>query len=160
MSQKSYILQFCCKNDTLTEMNELENFKTILTQKGASVTKTRLMLFRTLQELDRPAKTGEIVKKTPSVNRTSVYRTLELFSELGITTTIIRGWTPLTELAEPFKAHHHHVTCSVCGASESIESETLEDVLQVVAARHGYTLDQHMVELTGVCATCRAKKKR
>ncbi|MGO3701698.1 MAG: Fur family transcriptional regulator [Candidatus Saccharimonadales bacterium] len=135
-------------------MNEVENFKTILIEKGASVTKTRLALFHTLQQMNKPAKTGEIAKQTPSVNRTSVYRTLELFAELGITTTIVRGWTPLVELAEPFKAHHHHIVCRNCGVSQSIESETLEDVLAVVAKRHGYTLEQHTVELTGLCSAC------
>lgn len=166
-------LRFFCKNVAIyihiavllqkyytVFMSEVEKLKTILTEKGASITKPRLAVFQTLQELDQPAKTGEIAKRTPSIDRTSVYRTLELFAQLGITTTIIRGWTPLTELAEPFKAHHHHIMCKTCGAHESIESETLEDILQVVAGRHGYTLKQHTVELTGQCAACQTKGKK
>lgn len=136
-------------------MSEIEKFKTILADKGASVTKPRLAIFQTLHAADEPLKAGEIARRTPSVDRASVYRTLELFSALGITTTIIRGWTPLTELTEPFKAHHHHIVCTQCGVSNTIESDTLEDILQLIASRQGFVLDEHTVELSGLCKDCR-----
>lgn len=120
-----------------------------------SVTSARKSIFETLSLADEPLKNGEIARRTPSVDRASVYRTLELFSELGITETIIRGWTPLTELAEPFKTHHHHIICEQCGKVVEIENETLEDILQLVASRHDFTLKKHIVELNGTCQQCK-----
>lgn len=132
------------------------SFAKILKDNSVSVTTTRRAIFQTLLSTDTPLKNGEIARRTPSVDRASVYRTLELFSKLGITETIIRGWTPFTELAEPFKAHHHHITCEQCGRIVEIENNTLEDVLALIAGRHSFTLSKHTVELSGVCADCQA----
>lgn len=131
-----------------------QKFIQILKENRVSTTSARQAIFKTLLEADHPLKNGEIARRTPSVDRASVYRTLELFSNLGITETIIRGWTPLTELAEPFKAHHHHLVCERCGSVIEIENETLEDVLQLVATRHQFILKKHTVELSGVCSNC------
>ena len=133
-----------------------DHFLELLKTNGVSATSARKSIFQTLHEADTPLKNGEIAKRTPSVDRASVYRTLELFSKLGITETIIRGWTPLTELAEPFKPHHHHITCDSCGRVVEIENETLEDVLSLVASRYDFKLHSHIVELSGLCDECRS----
>lgn len=138
--------------------NHSDNFATILKSSGVSVTTARRAIFQTLLDTDEPLKNGEIARRTPSVDRASVYRTLELFAKLSITETIIRGWTPFTELAEPFKAHHHHISCEQCGKIVEIENNTLEDVLGLIAGRHHFTLSKHTVELTGTCSDCLGKK--
>ncbi len=132
-----------------------DKFAQILKKNNVSLTTTRKAIFATLLRSEKPLKKGEIARLTPSVDRASVYRTLELFSRLGITTTIVRGWTPFTELAEPFKAHHHHITCDQCGMIVEIENDTLEDVLSLIAGRHNFTLTKHTVELSGLCDQCR-----
>ena len=136
-------------------MSELDQFKQLLTAHSASVTQPRLRVFETLQSAQEPMKTGEIARRTEGVNRASVYRTLELFASLGITTTIMRGWIPYTELAEPFKIHHHHAACRTCARQFEIESDILEEAVRTVAERNGFILEQHTIELAGICADCR-----
>lgn len=131
-----------------------QDFEYILKTAGHSVTNPRRRVFETLQHANKPLKNGEIAAQTRQVDRASVYRTLELFALLGITTTTIRGWTPFTELAEPFKPHHHHMICEHCGRVEEIASDTLEDVLSLVATRHQFKLKSHTVELSGQCVSC------
>lgn len=138
-------------------MTDTTHFSELLQANSLSVTAPRKAIFETLLAAEKPLKNGEIARRTPSVDRTSVYRTLELFATLGITQTTIHGWTPLTELAEPFKPHHHHIVCEQCGRVVEIENDTLEDVLSLIASRHNFTLTKHMVELTGTCAECRQK---
>ena len=133
-----------------------DKFVTILKEAGVSVTSVRRAIFEALSNADKPLKNGEIAALVPSVDRASVYRTLELFAKLGITVTIVRGWTPFTELAEPFKAHHHHIICEQCGRVVEIENDTLEDVLGLIAKRHDFVLTKHTVELSGLCGSCRA----
>lgn len=135
--------------------HELE---TILKNAGQSVTKPRRAVFETLARADEPLKNGDIARRTPSVDRASVYRTLDLFTKLGVTTTTIRGWTPFTELAEPFKPHHHHMICELCGHTKEIANDTLEDVLALIANRHTFALKQHIVELSGVCNKCATRR--
>ena len=132
-----------------------QDFESILKDAGQSVTKPRRAVFDTLSHADEPLKNGDIARRTPDVDRASVYRTLELFTKLGVTTTTIRGWTPFTELAEPFKPHHHHMICEQCGCVEEIASDTLEDVLTLIANRHEFSLKSHTVELSGICITCK-----
>ena len=132
-----------------------DNFAKILKSSGVSVTKARQAIFQTLLVAKEPLKNGEVARLTPNVDRASVYRTLELFARLGITQTTIRGWTPLVELAEPFKPHHHHITCEQCGKVVEIENSMLEDVLGLIATRHDFTLAEHIVELTGKCSDCK-----
>lgn len=131
-----------------------DKFESILKDNNVSVTTVRRAIFNALAQADKPLKNGEIATLVPAVDRASIYRTLELFNRLGLTTTIIRGWTPFTELAEPFKAHHHHIVCEQCGKVVEIENDTLEDVLGLIAKRHNFTLTKHVVELTGTCAQC------
>ncbi len=137
---------------TLHYMNQ--EFEAILKQAGQSITRPRRAIFAALAEADTPLKNGEIAARVPLIDRASVYRTLELFSTLGITTTTIRGWTPFTELSEPFKPHHHHMICERCGHAEEIASDTLEDVLTLIANRHTFALKSHTVELAGICKAC------
>ncbi len=132
----------------------LDQLRAILKSHNVSVTSARIAVFSTLHSAEQPLKNGDIVRLTPTVDRASVYRTLELFTDLGITETTIRGWTPFTELSEPFKPHHHHLICENCGHVEGIENETLEDVLELIATRHQFSLKRHLVELTGLCANC------
>lgn len=133
-------------------------FLQILKENNVSGTTSRKAIFETLLRADEPLKNGEVARRTPSVDRATVYRALELFRELGITETIVQGWTPLTELAEPFKSHHHHIACEQCGSIEAIENDTLEDILRLVASRHNYILKKHVVELSGVCSRCQRER--
>lgn len=134
--------------------SELDRFREILRSSGASVTRARRAIFETLLRSDRPLKNGEIASLTPSVNRASVYRTLEIFDRLGITTTTRRGWTPLTELAEPFKPHHHHLHCTNCQEIIAINTPELERLIEKLARSNSYQMTSHHIELYGVCPAC------
>lgn len=134
------------------------DFIAILRAAGQSVTKPRQAVFDTLKEAKLPLNNGEITRRTLGVDRTSVYRTLELFARLGITTTTIRGWKVFTELAEPFKPHHHHIACTKCGTIQEIANDTLEDILNIIAGRYNFVLSGHTVELVGLCRSCRLRQ--
>lgn len=137
-------------------MDDLERFKDIIIKNGSSVTKTRLMLFHTLKNIKKPAKISEIATITPTVNKVSVYRTLELFSRLNITETSIQGRTLLVELAGPFRPHRHRIICLCCSKINYVESKALEETLQHIASQEKYTLEQHTVELSGLCRSCQS----
>lgn len=136
---------------------ESERFKEILRSNGVSVTAARSKIFDTLLKSDRPLKNGEVAARTPEVNRASVYRALELFDRLGITTTMMRGWIPFVELAEPFKPHHHHLQCTKCHELIAVDTPELEELIDRIAATHGYQLITHYVELSGLCSQCFSK---
>jgi Fur family ferric uptake transcriptional regulator len=98
---------------------------------------------------------AELVAACPGVDRASVYRTSEVFESLQVIVRIPTGWKYRLELGEAFHEHHHHATCSSCGASIALpEDQALEKRLQALAKRRNFTLATHQIELTGTCESC------
>ncbi|BDV32353.1 Fur family transcriptional regulator [Microbacterium terricola] len=50
--------------------------------------------------------------------------------------------------------HHHHLICRSCGRTVEIEATEVEQWAQRVAATHGFTAAEHVVDIFGLCATC------
>ena len=51
-------------------------------------------------------------------------------------------------------ALHHHLICRSCGLTVEIEAHPVEEWARSVAAEHGFTDPQHIVDVFGVCAAC------
>ena len=91
------------------------------------------------------------------VGRATVFRTLEVLEALG---AIERLDLPSGGHAyvgcEP--AHHHHVVCSRCGRTSEIADAGLRSVVREVARQTGYRIDEHRLELFGLCPACLAAR--
>lgn len=89
------------------------------------------------------------------IGRATVFRTLDVFVALG---AVERLDLPTGGHAyvgcEP--AHHHHVVCSRCGRSTEIEDAGLRSVVRDVERQTGYRVDEHRLELFGLCPACQA----
>lgn len=137
----------------------LTRFAKTLKDAGHSVTKTRQTVFRELLS-EEPVSLHELVNRCSGVNRSSVYRTLPLFEQLGIVNRIQQGWKYTLELSEAYNTHHHHVTCIRCGTTVPIiESEDIEHAIHDLAAEAGYTIASHLLEIRGFCAKCAAAQQ-
>jgi Fur family ferric uptake transcriptional regulator len=93
------------------------------------------------------------------VGRATVFRTLDVLEGLGV---VERLDLPSGEHAyvgcEP--AHHHHVVCSGCGRATEIVDVGLGPILREVARQTGYRVDDHRLELFGLCPACLATRPR
>lgn len=135
-------------------MSSQSTFERALKDNRVSLTKPRQAVFEALQH-HKSLTMAELTAACPAVDRASVYRTSELFEKLGIIMRIPTGWKYRLELGEAFHEHHHHATCSVCGASIALpEDPALEKRLQELAKRRNFTLVSHQIELTGTCESC------
>jgi len=89
-----------------------------------------------------------------SLGRATVFRNLDLFTELG---ALERLDLPNGEHAyvacEP-EQHHHHVVCRRCGKSVEVADGSLQSVVAEIARRSGYSIDAHRLELFGTCPQC------
>lgn len=50
--------------------------------------------------------------------------------------------------------HHHHLICRSCGTTVEITADDVEAWAQSVAAQHGFTRPQHIVDVFGYCPDC------
>jgi Fur family ferric uptake transcriptional regulator len=52
--------------------------------------------------------------------------------------------------------HHHHLVCSGCHRVVELGDCELDPWLDRLSAVHGFVATAHRLEVTGVCASCRA----
>jgi Fur family ferric uptake transcriptional regulator len=50
--------------------------------------------------------------------------------------------------------HHHHLICRNCGVTVEIEADAVERWAKAVAAEHGFTQPEHVVDVFGLCPQC------
>ena len=86
----------------------------------------------------------------------TVYRTLAMLASEEVVDSLRTpdGETVYRRCAQ--SGHHHHLVCRKCGRAVEIDGPGVETWASRVAARQGFSDVQHTLELTGVCAECRA----
>jgi Fur family ferric uptake transcriptional regulator len=91
-----------------------------------------------------------------SVGRASVYRILELLSELRLLQRIDVGQgVARYERHQPDGDHHHHLVCDSCGRVAPFEDPQLEQAIERVSRSLSFAVDDHDVVLHGSCSDCR-----
>ena len=93
-----------------------QEIKTLLKEQGFNATKTRLAVFKALLA-HQPASMNQLVTAVPSADRATVYRTVQLYVDLGIAKKVHTGFKYRIELGDSFQEPHHHLSCMRCGTS-------------------------------------------
>ncbi|HEU4701907.1 MAG TPA: Fur family transcriptional regulator [Conexibacter sp.] len=105
----------------------------------------------TAQEID-----DRLRARGRSVGRASVYRILELLTELRLVQRIDVGQgVARYERHQPDGDHHHHLVCDHCGRVAPFEDPALEQAIERVSRRLSFAVDDHDVVLHGACGDCR-----
>ncbi|MBP1705101.1 MAG: ferric uptake regulator, Fur family [Chloroflexi bacterium] len=87
------------------------------------------------------------------VGRATIFRAIELFESLGV---VERVDLPAGDHAYVacVSHHHHHVICTTCGRSTEVEDVGIEALARTVGRRTGFRVDEHRLELFGICPDC------
>jgi Fur family ferric uptake transcriptional regulator len=133
-----------------------DTFKQLLKTNGQSVTKARLQVFEALLGQE-PLAMHTLVERAGQVDRASVYRAVDLFERLGIVQRLNTGWKYKLELSDRFAEHHHHLTCTQCGQTISMNEAELETLITKLAASHRFRPNAHQIEIQGLCEQCQLK---
>ncbi|WP_242613160.1 Fur family transcriptional regulator [Herbihabitans rhizosphaerae] len=99
-----------------------------------------------------------VQRVTPTVNITTIYRTLELLERLGV----VRH-THLGHGAPTYSAHEHehvHLACHSCGKVDEVPRDVMDDLTETLLRRNGFTLDASHLALSGTCRDCATKGAR
>jgi Fe2+ or Zn2+ uptake regulation protein len=128
----------------------------VLHSRGQRVTPQRLVIHRTLQELNRHVSAEEVLgaveERLPNVSLPTVYSTLELLEELGLVRRV--GEIGGRVLFDSRLDDHHHAACSQCGRVEDIDVP-VDASAAVTAARHaGFSDARAGLVVTGLCRDC------
>lgn len=131
----------------------------VLEKRGMSNTKTRRIVFHLLANSQKPLSPAEIILGSKgAMDKTTVYRSLDLFEKIGIVKQVTIGWKQKYELSDTFSHHHHHMSCVICGKIISFEeSYKLSAELERLEEAYRFIIDEHTIELRGRCSSCRSK---
>lgn len=129
-------------------------FENALREQSLSITRPRQAVFEALQH-HKNLTMSELVKACSVADRASIYRTVDVLEKIGVIVRIPTGWKYRLELGEAFHEHHHHATCTECGASIALpEDKILEKRLNELAQQRRFRLRSHQIELVGLCESC------
>ena len=95
-------------------------------------------------------------RSVPGLTQPTVYRTLEFLAANGLAwqSNMANGHL-VYELAE---RNHNHIVCRECGNQVEIDPRVLDGAYRKLEAITGYSVDQHHVNLSGLCPRCRNTK--
>ena len=96
-----------------------------------------------------------VQSKMPKVNKSTIYRTLELLEETGCVFKSRADNRFIYHSAE--EGHHHHLECRKCGKTIDCEENLVLPVERSLVEKYGFWPDfKHMV-IKGLCDTCHKK---
>jgi Fur family ferric uptake transcriptional regulator len=85
----------------------------------------------------------------------SVYRMVDRLAEQGLVQRIDIGDGIVRYEPAHTAEHHHHLVCDACGKVEPFADPSLEQAIEAVEERSGFSVVAHEVLLRGLCGDCR-----
>ncbi len=135
------------------------DFMEYLRAKGLKTTQQRDVILDEFLRAGSHLSTEELYlrlrRKHPSIGYATVHRALKLFAESGIAEQRHFGDGQARYEATGQNEHHDHLICTACGRILEFEDPRIEQLQDEVAARHGFTIERHRLELYGLCKDCR-----
>lgn len=136
-------------------------FKELLREKGLKVTRQRILILEILEQQAGEHITAEELYEAvrgeyPEIGLATVYRTIQLFLELGLinSVTLGDGCVRYEMESREEQHHHHHIVCLRCGKVLSFGEDLLESLEQRIMEDTGFQILDHEVKFYGYCGAC------
>ena len=145
----------------------LKKIKQQLHESGFKLTPQREATVLVLLENEKDHLSAEniyflVKQKSPEIGLATVYRTLEILTELRIVDKVSfdDGLARYDLRKEGAKHFHHHLLCLECGNIEEVEEDLLGEVEIVVEQRYNFIVKDHRLTFHGICQECQRKIKK
>ncbi len=144
----------------------VQDLRAKLSERGYKMTPQRKEILKIFVEhSDKHHMSAEDVynllrKSDSEIGLATVYRALDLLSELGILVQVEFGdGCARYELntADPKVHHHHHLICVKCKRVIEFEEDLLDDLETTIAEESGFRILNHEVKFFGYCKDCQSQ---
>jgi Fur family ferric uptake transcriptional regulator len=134
-----------------------------MAEAGHLYTRGRRLVMDVLDRLGAPSTIPTILNSEPRLKQSSLYRNLAVLQESGLVTRVDvgdeRAYYELSEAVT--QDHHHHLVCRECRSVVDVAlpgptERTLDKAFTTAASDAGFALEEHRVDLVGVCSECRS----
>lgn len=112
------------------------------------LTKPRLLIAKYLDKKDGIFCAQELNKKITTIDRVSIYRTLELMQKNYIINPVINLQGEQYYEKNDDQHHHHHIVCTVCQKTECV------DCAEPKIKKTNFINLNHLLIFTGICRSC------
>lgn len=145
---------------------KIEKIKQQLQSQGYKLTPQREATLRVLLENEEDHLSAEdvfmLVKdKAPEIGLATVYRTLELLSDMHVLEKMNFGdGVARYDLRnDSSHHHHHHLICVQCGAVDEIMEDWLGPLEERLEQQFHFSVLDHRLDFQGICYRCNGKGK-
>ncbi len=139
----------------------MEKLKERIKNKKYKLTTQRQTILQAFLDADENHLCAEdvyiLVKKVaPEIGLATIYRTLDLFTELDLLKRLDFGdGRNRYELNDEGLAHfHHHLICTRCGAVKEFEDDLLETLETIIEKKLNFKTLDHQLKVYGYCSDC------
>lgn len=141
----------------MSQLSSRNRLALLLNRAGHKYTKPREAVAEVLLEAHRHLSAPEIIEAVadidPAVGRMTVYRTLDLFTRLGLIRPVFQEGTTARYVVMA-DGHHHHVICQSCGRVIHFDQCPLDELTSYLEAKYNCTISGHLLEFFGRCDQC------
>ena len=128
-----------------------------LKEMGHRLTPQRIAILGVLHDSDGHITAEDIFVRVRArhrtVNRSTVYRTLELLTKLGLVVETDFGEGRLV-YHHIEKGHHHHLICRECGRVTDVDESVFAPFEELLIRRFQFVADIRHLAISGHCLHC------
>jgi Fur family ferric uptake transcriptional regulator len=144
-----------------------DHLKELLGEKGLKITTQRRVVYDILNEKEdehlSPEEIYESIRhNNPKIGIATIYRTLQLFEEIGLVIKLNFGdGCNRYEILSPHcnDIHqHHHLICKNCGKIIEVKEDLMSSLEEMIEKQYNFEIINHVVKFTGICSQCRNKE--
>lgn len=147
-------------------VSPLDKFQEFLKTKDLRLTRERTIIveevFSDHEHFDADQLVTRVSQATNQnrVSRSTVYRTLELLVEAGLLRKVARPNDREVYEHDYGYPQHDHMICGKCGELIEFRNQSISNLLDQVAAQHGFRISGHRLEVYGKCDKCSRTQRR
>lgn len=128
-----------------------------LAARGLRLTRQRRAVLEAVAQSDSSVSPVQVFDsartRVPELGLTTVYRTLDVLSEIGALRRV-HGPDRCETFVPAGARHGHTVVCSECGRVTEFTDCDMKAVVEAAALQTGYRITDHFLQLAGVCTAC------
>ena len=141
----------------MTAPSTAEGLADELRDQGYKITTPRFQVIEHVAGREQNFTAEELAGELSAIGRATVYRTIKLMLDQGILCRLIMGDGSVSYRMS-HKAHHHHLVCVTCGATEDIDLGDVEAVMGHIRDASDYEVLSHRIEVYGFCPDCKQRQ--
>ncbi len=130
---------------------------TVLKKKGLRLTEPRRAILDYIHDRGDHLTAEEIITyvhiQHPSVNKSTIYRTLELLEKNECIYKSVSTTGTIYHHAE--EGHHHHLICRKCGITLSCEDDIFTKIEKSLQDKYNFQVNLGHIVMNGLCGSCK-----